>query len=154
VWCRTATKGTLPKPPYFDVIAEYYKRRKMMEIRHGPDEPIHVQRNNVPFATTRLYRNHKGEPQTTSSISAECLKLLKASGAIPPNSNLKAKHIRHSVLSYANFVGKPQLQQAILRSRHEQSTFESTYKFRVDQESIVALNSLPNGASLDDILMG
>ena len=31
-WHRTSTKGVLAKPPYFDLIAEYYRRREQMKI--------------------------------------------------------------------------------------------------------------------------
>jgi hypothetical protein len=151
---RSPKEGNLRKPPYFEFYDEYYRRRRDMVLVHGDDEPVNVQVNNMPFKTTRLYRTHKGTPQTTSSISAECLKLLKTSGAIPTGSNLKAKHIRHTTLSYANYVSRAHLRRAVLRARHDEHTFDSTYSYRVDDESRGALDSLPHDAILDDILLG
>ena len=58
------------------------------------------------------------------------------------------------MLSYANYVSEEYLRHAILRSRHDKSTFQSTYNFRVDDESRIALDTLPPKAPLDDILMG
>jgi hypothetical protein len=154
IWQRPSSDGPLKKPPYFKLFAVMYAKRRMMKIVHGLDEPIKVTVSNSSVTTTRLYRTERGTPQTAKSMSAECLKVLKKSKAMPEGSNLKTTHMRHTTLSYVNHYDHNRLREALLRSRHESKTFRSTYDFRVDKVSRDALAKLPSHALLEDIAMG
>jgi hypothetical protein len=140
----------LCKPDYFKLFDVMINKRAELEIFHGGDEPITVATNNETTQTAGLYRTLKGTPQTVSSISSE----LQKSGAFPKDSTLKARRMRHVSLSYVAHHIRRRLQEAILRSRHEEAIFERKYRLCVDDKTIAHLSALPRDAQLEDIGMG
>ena len=94
------------------------------------------------------------QPVTRSTISGEALRLLKAAGAIPEHSPLKAEHIRHSALSQVEEHDKPRLIQAIGRARNSMGTYASKYRTPVAPEQRKALRLLPTNAQLELVMLG
>ena len=90
----------------------------------------------------------------SSTVSKLIKELLVTSGAIPPNSPLEAKHTRHTTLSYVHYKQKHKVEEALARSRHSKSVFQTTYVLKLSLGARLTLDAFPEGAQLEAVMAG
>ena len=147
----------LPLPDYFRIVGEYVKRRGSPPT--APTVAVDLVRDGVRVqdALHSFFLGVKkfyDRPVTRSTLSGESLRLLKMSQAIPVGSPLKAKHIRHSVLSQVEAHDPSRLTDAIARARNSRQTYETQYRTTVAPEQRQAMFPLPKSAQLELLMLG
>ena len=149
-------------PDYFSILGRYMSLTKKREVLTSASVRSTVNgetRNFAPLllgAPTRTYADTVLSGQRCSNIT---LAAMRKSCAVSATSPLKAKHLRHSVMSkvfqWADGHADRRLtwDRALASARHSQVTFYRSYHLRLDGWTLQAISSVPTGASLEDVLM-
>lgn len=149
-------------PDYFHILGRYVTMTKDREVLNTAAVNSTIgglERSFSPLflgAPSKTYRNTVLHVPRCSKITLEAM---LASRAIPAGSPLKARHLRHSVMSkiYSWAEGhedrRPVWERALASARHSQVTFYKSYHLRLDDWSRQAIDSVSSGSKLEDVLL-
>jgi hypothetical protein len=149
-------------PDYFTILGLYVtmtKDRQVLDSAAVSSTTGGIVKSFSPLflgAPSRAYRDTVLLVPRCSKITLEAM---IASKAIAVGSPLKAKHLRHSVMSkiYSWAEGhedrRPVWERALASARHSQVTFYKSYHLRLDDWSRQAIDSVSSGSKLEDVLL-
>ena len=149
-------------PDYFYILGRYVTLTKDREVLRSAAKTSTLDGRERSFsplflgAPSAAYRNTVLLVQRCSKITLEAM---RASNAIAKDSPLKARHLRHSAMSkiYHWAEGReerrPVWERALASARHSQVTFYKSYHLRLDEWSRKAIDEVPSGSEMEDVLL-